>query len=76
MVATSSKAKKLTVAKAANPLPLIPMKFLKALFEGFTSEAKKTCGNCDNCNCKAKPSFYDRYCEENPWADQCKIYED
>lgn len=52
------------------------MKFLKALFEGFTAEAKKTCGNCDNCNCKAKPSFYDRYCEENPWADQCKIYED
>ena len=65
------------MAKAADPLlPLIPMKFLKALFEGFTAEAKKTCGKCDNCTCKAKPNFYDRYCEENPWADQCKIYED
>lgn len=53
------------------------MKFLKALFEGFTAEAKKPCGKCEVCTCsQPKSSFYDKYCEENPWADQCKIYED
>ena len=53
------------------------MKFLKALFEGFTAEAKKSCGKCETCTCsQPKSSFYDKYCEENPWADQCKIYED
>ena len=57
--------------------PELPMKFLKALFEGFTAEAQKTCGKCQDCTCsQPKSNFYDRYCEENPWADQCKIYED
>ena len=53
------------------------MKFLKAMFQGFTAEAKKPCGKCQVCTCsQPKSSFYDKYCEENPWADQCKIYED
>ena len=43
------------------------MKFLKALFEGFTAEAKKPCGKCETCTCsQPKSNFYDKYCEENP----------
>ena len=77
VAATSSPAKSVTAVKAAKHYPRIPMKFLKALFEGFAADSKKGCGKCDNCTCsQPKSSFYDKYCEENPWADQCKIYED
>ena len=77
MAATSSKAKSVTAAKAAKPYPRIPMKFLKAMFQGFGVDTKKPCGKCETCTCsQPKSSFYDKYCEENPWADQCKIYED
>lgn len=52
----------------------MPIKFVKAMLETMSnspskSESKKPLG--------ATPTkAFKKYCEENPWMDQCKIYED
>ena len=55
------------------------MNFLSDLLAGFRPVPTGRCGTpCPDCKCKGPNLIrqFELYCEENPGALECKIYED
>ena len=51
------------------------MSFYRLLMTANQDQPKKSCGKCTNCTCKPKPFSWEEFCNENPSAPECRIYE-